>query len=827
MNVTKRNGKLENIKFDKIVGRIKKQTYGLNSDFIDVHEISKKVIDGIYDGITTKELDNLAAETAASMITRHPDYSLLASRVAITSLHKEDTIKKKFSDSIDQLYNYIHPITKQAAGLINDETYKFIMENKDVLDSEIVSDRDFLFDYFGFRTLERSYLLKTNGMVSETPQYMWMRVACGIWTGNIDEVLKTYELMSQKAFTHATPTLFNSGTRKPQMSSCFLINVDSDSIKGIYKTLSDTAQISQTAGGIGLSIHQIRGKGSYIKGTNGVSNGIIPMLRNFDMTARYVDQGGGKRKGSFAIYLEPWHSDVEAFLEIRKNQGKEEMRARDLFTALWIPDLFFERVQNDQDWSLFSPEETPDLIEAYGDDFKVAYEAYEAKGLAKSKIKARELLSKIQDSQLETGTPYMLSKDAANKKSNQKNLGTIKSSNLCCEIMEYTSPEEIAVCNLASISLPYFFQKGKFNFDLLKEVVYQITKNLNRVIDVNYYPVPETKVSNFKHRPIGLGVQGLADLYFTMKLSFTSEKARKLNKEIFETIYYGFLDASADLAKAEGAYSSYEGSPISQGILQFDMWNDVEVGEVEYELNNDIRKKLAVKSSKAVELSDRWDWVALRKKIKKYGVRNSLGVAPMPTASTSQILGNNESFEPYNSNIFKRNTLSGEFVIINKYLVADLIKLGVWDKAMRDQIILNDGSVQNIESIPADIKERYLTIWEIKQRDLIDMSADRGAFICQSQSFNLHVSNANKGKLTSALMYGWLKGLKTLSYYIRTKSVSGALKGLGMDTAASQPVKVEAKVEVNSAKSFSNDDISAEGVTCSLDDPDGCLACGA
>lgn len=814
MKITKRDKTTESVKFDKITARIKKQTYGLNTNFIDEYEVAKKVIDGLYDNISSKEIDLLAAETSASLITTHPDYSLLASRILISSLYKESTIKKKFSESIIQLYEYINPNTNEKAGLISDEIYDFIMKHKNEIDAEIVTDRDFLIDYFGFKTLDRGYFLKVNNEVAETPQYMWMRVACGIWggkDGNIEEVLKTYNLLSLKMFTHATPTLFNAGTKKPQMSSCFLIDIDDDSITGIYKTLSDCAKISQLAGGIGLSISKIRGENSYIKGTNGKSNGLLPMLRNFNETARYVDQGGGKRKGSFALYLEPWHSDIESFLDLRKNQGKEEMRCRDLFTALWIPDLFFERVQDDTEWSLFSPDEAKGLDEVYGDNFKELYEKYEKEGKARKKINARELLSKIQDSQLETGTPYMLSKDSCNMKSNQKNLGTIKSSNLCAEIIQYQSPTEISVCNLASISLPTFLDKNKFNHQKLYDVTYQITKNLNRVIDINYYPLPETKYSNLKHRPIGIGVQGLADLFALLKLPFDSLEAKKLNKEIFETIYFASLSSSCDIAKEKGVtYQSYENSPISKGMLQYDMWNEIEVGEIEYEKDGDIKKKLGVKSSNSVKLSSRWNWVELKEKISKHGVINSLNISPMPTASTSQILGNNESFEPFTSNIYKRNTLSGEFIIVNKYLVNDLIKLNLWSKDIKDKIILNEGSIQNIKEISDELKERYKTVWEIKQKHLIDMCADRGAFICQSQSFNLHIVNPNKSKLTSSIIYGWLKGLKTLSYYTRTKSLVTARKDLG----GIVNIKEEVKTDI-------------ESLACSLDNPEECMSCGS
>jgi len=821
MKITKRDGRQEAVKFDKITARLKKQTYDLNTEYIDVYEVSKKVIEGIYDGITTKELDILASETSFSLTTVHPDYSQLASRVLITSLYKEDEIKRNFSESIEQLYFYINKKTGEKAGLISDDIYNFIIEHKDILDGEIVGDRDFLIDYFGFKTLDRSYLLKIDGKIAETPQYMWMRVACGIWggkDGNIEKVIKTYELLSQKCFTHATPTLFNSGTKKPQMSSCFLLDIHDDSIKGIYKTVSDCADISQSAGGIGLAIHKIRGKGAYIKGTNGVSNGIIPMIRVFNETARYVDQGGQKRKGAIAIYLEPWHSDIEDFLDLRKNQGKEEMRARDIFTALWIPDLFFERVQDDSDWSLFSPDEAPGLHLVYGQEFNDLYTKYENEGRARKVVKARYILEKIQDSQLETGTPYMLSKDASNMKSNQKNIGIIQSSNLCTEILEVSSPDETAVCNLASISLPSCIERNKFNHEKLHDIVYQATENLNRVIDVNYYPTKETKISNMKHRPIGIGVQGLADAFAILGYPFDSEKAKKLNREIFETIYYASLRSSCDSSKEFGPYETFNGSPASKGILQYDMWEEREVGDIEFvDDNGDIKKKMGIKSSKSVELSKRWNWDELKEDIKNFGLRNSLNIAPMPTVSTSQILGNNESFEPITSNIFKRNTLSGEFVIVNKYLVKDLIKCNLWNKDMKDKIILNEGSIQNIEEISSEIKEKYKTIWEIKQKDLIDMSADRGFFICQSQSFNLHVINATKAKLTSAILYGWLKGLKTLSYYTRTKSIVTANKGFGMDT---QSLKSNDVVE---SKVFTEE----EKLQCSLDNPEDCIACGS
>jgi len=719
MYVTKRDGSKEAVRFDKISNRVKKMTYGLNNDFVDWMGISQKVIAGIYDGISTGELDNLAAETAASLIPSHPDHSILAARIAISRLHK--STKKKFSETIEDLHSYIDPETNKPAGLIGDETYEVIMKNKKKFDSAIIHDRDFNFEYFGFKTLEKSYLLKMHGIPAETPQHMYMRVAVGIWGDDIKNALKTYELLSTHMMTHATPTLFNSGTKKPQLSSCFLLTMQEDSIPGIYKTLSDVAMISQNAGGIGLAIHNVRSTGSYIRGTNGKSNGIVPMLKVFNETARYVDQGGGKRKGSFAIYLEPWHADVEDFLDLRKNTGKEERRARDLFLALWVSDLFMERVEKDETWSLFSPSEVPGLHEVYGQEFNEMYIAAEEAGKAKKTIKARELWGKIIESQIETGTPYILYKDSANRKSNQQNLGTIKSSNLCCEIIEYTDKDEQAVCNLASIPVNKFLKstdartskitrgKCEVDHDYLYEVSYQTAVNLNRVIDVNFYPTAETKRSNMRHRPIGIGIQGLADLYATMGIPFTSDEARKINSELFETIYFAAMTASKDLAKKFGAYETFEGSPLSEGKFQFNLW----------QVNDE-------------DLSGRWDWKKLRKDVMKNGVRNSLLLAPMPTASTAQIMGNNEAFEPFTSNIYTRRTLSGEYVIINKHLVTDLISLGLWNEDMKNLIIIHKGSVQNIPNIPDDIKEIYKTVWEIKQKDLIEMSADRGKFICQS-----------------------------------------------------------------------------------------------
>ena len=768
MYVVKRDGRREAVKFDKITARIKKLCYGLNP-LVAPEKVAMKVIEGLFDGVTTSELDNLAAEVAATNTITHPDYALLASRIAVSNLHKNT--KKSFSETIKDLYEYIDPKTGQKAPLISDEVYKIIDKNADVLDSTIIYDRDFRYDFFGFKTLERSYLLKLKGQVAERPQQMIMRVAVGIHKEDLDSAIETYNYMSEGWFTHATPTLFNSGTPKPQMSSCFLLATKEDSIPGIYDTLKQCAQISQSAGGIGLSIHDIRATGSYIKGTNGTSNGIVPMLRVFNDTARYVDQGGGKRKGSFAIYMEPWHADVFDFLDLRKNHGKEEQRARDLFYAFWTPDLFMKRVEENGDWTLMCPHECPGLSDTYGKKFEKLYKKYESEGKGRKTIKAQELWFKILESQIETGTPYMLYKDAANEKSNQKNLGTIKSSNLCTEIIEYTSPDEVAVCNLASIALPKFVIDGKFDFEKLFKVTYRVTRNLDKVIDANYYPVPEARNSNMRHRPIGIGVQGLADAFILMRQAFESEEARQLNKDIFETIYYAALTASKDLAIEKGTYESYKGSPVSQGILQFDMWN--------------------------VKPSDRWEWDLLREEIQKNGVRNSLLLAPMPTASTAQILGNNECFEPYTSNIYTRRVLSGEFIIVNKHLLRDLVKLGIWDDRLKNKLMASNGSIQNIDEIPDNIKNLYKTAWEISQKVLLDMAADRGAFIDQSQSLNIFMENANFAKLTSMHFYGWKAGLKTGMYYLRTKSATDAIKFTLDKEAMSEPVaKTEETVEV-------------------------------
>jgi ribonucleoside-diphosphate reductase alpha chain len=789
MEVIKRDGSRERVKLDKILNRVKKQCYGLNMDYIEPMEIAKKVIHGLYDGISSVELDVLAAETAAALTPTHPDYSILAARISVTSLHKRTP--KSFSAVIEQLYNYVDPKTGLKAPMIADDVYKIISENSKDIDSQIITDRDLDYDYFGYKTLEKSYLLKIDGQPSERPQQMLMRVAIGIHKEDLASAYKTYDLMSQGYFTHATPTLFNSGTRRPQLSSCFLVSMDDDSIQGIYKTLSDVAQISKNAGGIGLHIHNVRGTGAYIKGTNGTSNGIIPMLKVFNETARYVDQGGGRRKGSFAIYLEPWHCDVEDFLNLRKNHGKEEMRARDLFLALWTPDLFMERVKADGEWTLFSPDEAPGLDDVYGDDFDKLYTKYEAEGRGRKTIKAQELWYKIIEAQIETGTPYMLYKDAANIKSNQKNLGTIKSSNLCTEIMEYSDSKETAVCNLASIALPKFIitgKKPKYDFNALKDIAYTATINLNRVIDVNYYPTKETKASNMKHRPIGIGVQGLADTFAILKIPFESDEAKILDRDIFEAIYYGAMCASVDLAEKEGAYQTFKGSPLSKGLFQFDLWNELP--------------------------STRWDWEELRERVKTFGARNSLLLAPMPTASTSQILGNNECFEPFTSNIYIRKTLSGEFPVVNKHLVKDLVKIGLWNEGLRDKIIINNGSVQDIVEIPEDLKTIYKTAWEMSQKIIIDHAATRAPFICQSQSMNLFVQDANFAKLSSAHFYGWDKGLKTGSYYIRTKAATTAIKGLGIDTTKSQEVT-------------KTEDENYSDLLCSIDNPDDCIACGS
>ena len=792
MYVLKRDGNKESVKFDKITARVQKLCYGLEPQHVNPVSVAMKVIEGIYAGVTTHELDNLAAEIAASLTTNHPDYALLDSRIAVSNLHK--STNKSFSKTMANLYNFVDQKTGFHAPLIADDVHEIIQKNAQLLDSTIIYDRDFGYDYFGFKTLERSYLLRINGKVAERPQHMLMRVSVGIHKEDIDAAIETYNLMSERWFTHATPTLFNAGTPKPQMSSCFLLTMKDDSIDGIYDTLKQCAKISQSAGGIGLSIHNVRATGSYIRGTNGTSNGIVPMLRVFNDTARYVDQGGGKRKGSFAIYLEPWHADIFEFLDLRKNVGKEEIRARDLFTALWIPDLFMKRVKDNGDWSLMCPNECPGMSDCYGAEFEALYTKYENEGKARKTVKAQELWFAILDSQIETGNPYMLYKDACNEKSNQKNLGTIKSSNLCTEILEYTSPDEVAVCNLASLALPRYVEDGKFNHQRLFEVTYVATKNLNKIIDRNYYPVVEARNSNLRHRPIGLGVQGLADVFILLRMAFDSPDARQLNKDIFETIYYAALTASKDIAIELGAYETYKGSPMSKGQMQFDMWG--------------------------VTPSNRWEWDVLREEIAKYGVRNSLLVAPMPTASTSQILGNNECFEPYTSNIYSRRVLSGEFVIVNKHLLKDLVKLGIWNDRLKNQIITNNGSIQAINEVPENIKELYKTVWEIKQKSIIDMAADRGAYICQSQSLNLFIQDANFAKLTSMHFYAWEKGLKTGMYYLRTKAASDAIK-FTVEKQAEEQFK-----PINGGEPQSHE-LAIEQIACSLDNPEACEACGS
>jgi len=811
MQVIKRSGQKEEVSFDKITARLRKMTYGLDTNYVNLIEVSKKVIMGLYDGVTTVELDNLAAETAATMATIHPDYALFAARIAVSNLHKQT--EKSFSKVIEDLYNYIDPKTGDRAGLIGDETYQIVQKNKARFDSAIIFDRDFEFDYFGFKTLERSYLMRMNGKVVERPQHLFMRVAVGIHGEDIDSAIETYNLMSERWFIHATPTLFNAGSPKPQMSSCFLLSMTDDSIAGIFETLSRCALISQSAGGIGLSIHNIRATGSYIKGTGGTSNGIIPMLRVFNDAARYVDQGGGKRKGAFAVYIEPWHADIFEFLELKKNHGKEENRARDLFYALWISDLFMERVKADADWTLFDPNEAPGLFDVYGAKFEAMYHQYEQEGRARKVVKARDLWNAVMESQTETGTPYILYKDAANRKSNQQNLGTIRSSNLCTEIIEYTSKDEVAVCNLASIALPKFVSNGIFDFDKLVEITKVATRNLNKVIDINFYPIPEARNSNMRHRPIGLGVQGLADAFILMGMAFDSEPAKQLNIDIFETIYFAAMTESAALAEKHGAYETFQGSPLSKGMFQFDLWN--------------------------VTPSKRWDWDGLRERVKKVGVRNSLLVAPMPTASTSQILGNNECFEPYTSNLYTRRTLAGEHIVVNKHLMRDLVRLGLWDEEMREAIMAANGSVQGIEDIPKEVRDVYKTAYEISQKVIIDMSADRGAFICQSQSLNVFMEAPTFAKLSSMHFYAWQKGLKTGMYYLRSKAATDPIKftlskkhqqKFVANAKSTEPIVTASvsaeKVVAVPVQMAALDIEQVSGKICSLDNPD-CEACSA
>ncbi|KAF8138069.1 ribonucleotide reductase alpha subunit [Mycena galopus ATCC 62051] len=740
--VFKRDG-YEKILFDKITSRIDKLIYGLDQNY------------------------NLAAETAAYLTTKHPDYAILAARIAISNLHKET--KKSFSQVISDLFNFINPKTGKRAALISQETYDVVSKNAETLDAAIIYNRDFNYNYFGFKTLERSYLLRIEGRIVERPQHLIMRVAVGIHGSDLDHVIETYNLMSERYFTHATPTLFNAGTPNPQLSSCFLVCMKEDSIEGIYDTLKDCAMISKSAGGIGVNMHNIRATGSYIAGTNGYSNGIVPMLRVYDATARYVDQGGNKRPGAFAIYLEPWHADIFEFIDLRKNHGKEQMRARDLFLALWIPDLFMKRVEANEDWSLFCPNEAPGLHEVHSQEFEALYEKYEKEGRARKTLPAQKLWYAILEAQIETGTPYMLYKDAANSKSNQKNLGTIKSSNLCTEIIEYSSPDETAVCNLASISLPSCISNGKYDFQKLHDITKVVAFNLNRTIDVNYYPVPEARRSNMRHRPIGVGVQGLADAFQCLRIPFDSSAAKELNQQIFETIYHGALEASAEMAEKDGPYESYQGSPASLGELQYDMWG--------------------------VTPSPLWDWDTLKAKIASTGLRNSLLTAPMPTASTSQILGNNECFEPYTSNIYTRRVLSGEFQVVCPWLLRELVDLGLWNDHMKNTIIAHNGSVQNIPNIPDDVKAIYKTVWEISQKKILELAADRGAFVCQSQSLNVHLSAPTLGQLTSMHFYGWKRGLKTGMYYLRTKPAAQAIQ-----FTVDQSILNDAKVQNANAK---------------------------
>lgn len=736
-----------------------------------------QVISGIYQGVTTVELDNLAAETAAYLTVKHPDYAILAARIAVSNLHKETT--KQFSVVIETLYSHSDLRSGKSLSMIAKDTYEIVMENAERLNSAIIYDRDYNYNFFGFKTLEKSYLLKIDGKTVERPQHLLMRVAVGLHGRDIDSAIETYNLMSEKFFTHASPTLFSSGTPRPQLSSCFLVAMKDDSIEGIYDTLKLCAQISKCAGGLGVNIHNIRSSGSYIAGTTGSSNGIVPMLRVFNNTARYVDQGGNKRPGAIAIYLEPWHPDVFEFLDLKKNTGKEENRARDLFYGLWIPDLFMKRVEENGDWSMFCPNEAPNLHETWGAEFEALYTRYEQEGRARRVVKAQKLWYAILDAQIETGTPYILYKDACNRKSNQQNLGTIKSSNLCTEIIEYSAPDEVAVCNLASIALPAFvLNKTTYDFEHLHKVAKVVTKNLNKIIDINYYPVEEARRSNMRHRPIGIGVQGLADAFIKMRMPFDSPEARELNQKIFETIYHGSLEASCELAEVEGTYETYSGCPVSKGLLQYDMWN--------------------------VTPSDLWDWKSLKEKIAVHGVRNSLLLAPMPTASTSQILGYNECFEPYTSNIYTRRVLAGEFQIVNHHLLKDLTELGLWNDSMKNRIISENGSIANIPSIPDELKAIYKTVWEISQKVIIDLAADRGAFIDQSQSLNIHIAEPTYSRLTSMHFYGWKKGLKTGMYYLRTRPAADAIKFTVDQSALETPSKVP--------------------MACSIDNP-GCISC--
>jgi ribonucleoside-diphosphate reductase alpha chain len=796
MQIVKRDGRREPIDFDRMVDFVSRYAYQLDTDYINPNQVAKRAFEGAFDGITIVDLIQLTVETAASMTSKHPDYGLLAGRLAVSELHVNTS--DSFSNTVEKMYYYKNPKTGENAPMISREIYDIVKKNAIDLDNSIDYSRDYTYDYFGFKTLERTYLLKIDGKSVERPQHLLMRVALGIHKNDLKSAKTTYKLMSEKWFTHASPTLFNAGTPKPQLSSCFLLTMQDDSINGIYDTLKQCALISQSGGGIGLSIHDIRAKGSYIKGTNGTSNGIVPMLRVFNDTARYVDQGGGKRKGAFAMYIEPWHGDIFEFLDLKKNHGKEEMRARDLFLAIWMPDMFMQRVEDDGDWPLFDPHECPGLSDSHSEEFNKLFLKYEKEGRALRTVKAQDLWFAILDSQIETGTPYILYKDAANSKSNQQNLGTIKSSNLCAEILEYTSKDEVAVCNLASIALNMFVNEEErtYDFNKLYEVAYQVTINLDKVVDVNYYPIPEARNSNMRHRPVGLGVQGLADTFIMMRQSFESDEAKQLNKDIFETIYFAAVTASKDIAKREGAYETFKGSPMSKGQFQFDMWN--------------------------VTPSTRWNWEALRGEVVEHGVRNSLLTALMPTASTSQILGNNECIEPYTSNMYTRRVLSGEFVLVNKHLVKDLIRRDLWNDDMRNKIIASNGSVAHIPEVPADIKELYKTVWEIKQKRILELAADRGSYVDQTQSMNVFMEDANFAKLTSMHFYAWKSGLKTGIYYLRTKAAADPIKF----TVDQQYINMskENTAAVNNEKPK----VNAEGddLFCDLDDED-CVACGS
>lgn len=827
MQIIKRDGRLELVKLEKISKRIGNASKDLKN--IDVMQIAQKVIGGLYNGVSSRELDELSIQTAAALATKHPEYDTLAARLSVSCLHKDTP--SSFWECVQKLYNNVdlHGVKKP---LLSDNFYSIIKKHHKVIDSQINHKNDFKYDYFGIKTLERAYLLRSDNKIIERPQYMLMRVAIGIHGDSLEDAFNTYENMSELIFTHATPTLFNSGTLKPQLSSCFLINTKEDSIEGIYSTLKDIAKISQSAGGIGVHIHNIRSKGSPIHGTGGTSNGIIPMLKVFESTAKYVDQGGNKRKGSAAIYLEPWHGDIMEFLDIRKNTGKEEMRCRDLNTAMWISDLFMERVRDDKDWSLFCPNKAKGLSDCYGKEFNVLYEKYESMGIAESVIKARDVWQKILEAQIESGEPYILYKDAGNRKTNQKNIGVIKSSNLCCEIFEISKPDEIAVCNLGSVSLPAFVEgkkgKRKFNHEKLASVVKILTTNLNKIIDINYYPVEETKNSNLKHRPIGIGVQGLADVFALLRHTWDSNEALQLNKDIFETIYFSAVKTSIEIAKKTKPYSTFKGSPASEGKFQFDLWYDekIEKGEI-----------VTAKNGKELYCSDRWDWESLRADMVKSGMSNSLLLAPMPTASTANILGNTECFEPITENIYKRNTLAGEFIQVNRHLIEDLIDLGIWNENIKDKIMFDNGSVQNIVEIPENIKNLYKTVWEISQKIIIDMSAIRAPFICQSQSLNIYLSKPNVSNLSSMHFYGWSKGLKTGSYYIKSQAAKGAKKitinqDLTPDLNAIKKYEValsklhELGVTEDQLKEMSKEDIIAAATTsCSLVDPDSCDMC--